>query len=140
MSFSPSLPTEIGSYTITITISDASLSSTYTFTLTVLPNSPPTIGSQVLTNQVVPLNSIVQYKLPNATDPEGQSVSTSLSPSLPFINLANNAVTISPTTKIDLGLWTLAVTYSDGFTYSNYPLNVTVTNRPPDFIGGRPSD
>lgn len=83
-----------------------------------------------------------QYTLPTATDPEGQTVATTLvfSPALTFLTLQTNVLTISPTALSHIGLWTVTISLSDGYASSSYSFNITVTNTAPAFNSATPKD
>ena len=70
--FSPTLPTELRKYNITVTLSDGYVIRYYFFYVSVI-NDPPYFETERLKNQRIALGSLVDYSLPEIFDIERQS-------------------------------------------------------------------
>jgi RHS repeat-associated protein len=143
----------VGTYTVTVQVSDGVGATTQTYTLTVVstaPNQAPTITSTPPTQ--IQINQIYVYEV-QAGDADGDSLTYSLTATplgttppltsnLPTINATTGVVSWTPTAG-QLGSYTMAVTVSDGRnatytqSYTLYVVNQesdqppTITSMPP---------
>ncbi|MCX7804692.1 MAG: Ig-like domain-containing protein, partial [Planctomycetota bacterium] len=136
---------QTGSTTVTITVSDGSLTASDTFVLTVAPagNTPPTISDipNQVTNEDTPTGAIAFTVDDNETPPAnltvtGASSNTTLVPNANIVfggSGMNRTVTITPAAN-QYGVATITVTVTDGggLTASDtFVLTVNAVNDPP---------
>ena len=119
---SPSSVSQIGTYSIQVTLSDSVLTSSYQFSIAVT-NTAPTIGSQTAVDQIVSINQIVQYTLPSPYDADSDPITTSFSvtPSASFVSLSSSGILqFGPTLISDMGTYIITITLSDTIQSSTY--------------------
>lgn len=105
LSCNPTLFSQVGTYTFSVTLSNAYISNVYTFTVTV-NNFPPVFGSASSTTISVIITQTGVFNLPSYSDPDGNSMTlttvesgqTSL-PSFVAFNIGTNSFSIFPTTS-----------------------------------------
>jgi VCBS repeat-containing protein len=127
---------DVGSSTITITVSDGTLSSSLSATVTVTAaNRAPTISGNG--TQTVAVGQAYAFT-PTASDPDGNPLTFSASgtPAWLSFNTANGALSGTPAAG-DTGASTITITVSDGTLSSSLTATVTVTaaNRAPTISG-----
>ena len=101
-----------------------------------MTNSPPSFTSTLPHDQIVMTGSTLIYNLPPYSDPEGNIVLITYSPTiLTFVSLTGNTFTFNPIENTVAGVYTITVILSDGQPLSNsYTFKLTVTNaKPPTF-------
>jgi hypothetical protein len=111
----------------------------FTYNITIkVPNKIPKFVSATPQNQTVALNSVLNYTLPAFSDPEGCSVTATLSTSAisSFVTLSSNTIKFAPTQYSQVGLTSITVTLTDHLGLSsNSSFTLTVTNLPPVVTG-----
>lgn len=119
VTITPTLISQIGTYTIECLLNDGFQSVSSTFVITIVNNQPPVFSSAPLAQAVAVGNQLI-YPIPSFSDPEGGSVTltVALNPSLPlppFVIFGSNQLTISPSSNSDVGIYTLDCTLTDNF-------------------------
>jgi hypothetical protein len=120
----PKGPKHVGTYNITVTVSDSALSVSTSFVVTV-PNSPPRFN-KTLSDKTLPINSLGSYDLSDSfLDDDGNpltmiatsSFENKPAQSLPVGNLLTIknmfTIAIAPTQMSELGTYLITVTVSD---------------------------
>lgn len=124
---------DAGAYPVSMTADDGQLTDTENFTITVTPlssNQPPTldpIGDQSIDEG----DNIVETI--DASDPDGDALTFSLTGAPAWISLAGDTVTLTPGFE-DAGGYVITVTVSDGQLTDEETITLTVNdiNRPPE--------
>ena len=70
LTYAPTLFSQVGSYTISVTLINAYISNTYTFTV-VVQNFAPVFAAASSTSITVTVSLTATYSLPSYTDPDG---------------------------------------------------------------------
>lgn len=120
-------PTTDGSWNISVTVADPlNAKATRSFTFSVV-NSAPTL--EPIPTQRGTVNTGFSLNLADyASDPEGQTLSYSMSGAPSFLSLSGSTISGTPTTD---GEWTINVSVNDGQKSTSGSFNLTVTNPPP---------
>ena len=145
------------SYSVTITVSDGSLTDSITVTINVtdVNETPPTSNTAPVFAQGVSIpnisatagTAITPVILPEATDADGDTITYTLTPALPAgltFNASTRALTGTPTAAVASTVYTY--TASDGTGSAALLFFITVnaaptpTNSPPDFASGATID
>jgi hypothetical protein len=146
----PTSPTQVGTYTISVTVSDSALSITNTFIVTVA-NTPPRFTS-TMPDRVVNLNGVGTYDLSTFfVDDDGNALTMSATSSFAgaaaasipvgIITLVNwSTIEISPVLVGDLGSYVISVTISDSLATISTSFTISVVNTPPYFVSEIPKD
>jgi len=116
-----------GTYTVSVTAStegegNASATDETTITVEQSANTPPTIDA--ISDQTVTEGDSTTVPA-TADDPDGDTVSLSLSEAPDFVSLSNGELTIAPQSG-DAGTYTVEVTADDGTTTTTESFQVTV--------------
>ena len=73
ITYAPTLFTQVGTYSISITVSDLYLSTSYTLTV-VVQNCAPVFASTTTTTISVTVTQILTFSLPSYSDPDGNAI------------------------------------------------------------------
>lgn len=135
LTISPTV-TESGlSQSVTLMLSDNYNSNTYTMIITVVPNTPPTFVSALVSQTVYP-GLVKTYVLPSTIDVDGDVVTVALlagGPSYVTFNAASYTLTISPLITQLATTFNVTMRVSDGSGQNDYVLSIKVVNTPPTF-------
>lgn len=141
-SINPTLTSQIGSYTIQVTISDGFNSVQQTQALTVSAHQAPYF-STTLVSQSVEIGQNGAYSLPPITKLDGTPVTVSVvmtsGVAIPAcITYSALSFSFYSSSNLDAGSYDLSITLNDGYTSVVVPFNVVFTvplRRPPVFNG-----
>eukprot|EP00347_Sterkiella_histriomuscorum_P004309 403360938 len=129
---SPTLNSQAGTHSVTITLSDYSLNKTYTLSITVNPNTGAPYFQQNITDldiQDFYVGDLSYYQLPDIIDDDSNTCQLDITNALPtFItfNSVDNKFTINPTMSGYIGNYTITLKLSD-YNYSNeYTLGIQI--------------
>ena len=140
----------MGTYSISLSVSDSALSVSTSFAVTVTNIPPRFIGT--LPNQTLPVNSIGSYDLSAFfVDDDGNPLTMTATSSfaggsalnLPvgILTLPNwSTVAIEPTLMSELGIYLINVTVSDSIAAVSSSFRISVFNTPPYFLSKVPAD
>jgi hypothetical protein len=146
----PTIAADVGTYSISLSVSDSALSVSTSFAVTVTNIPPRFIGT--LPNQTLPVNSIGSYDLSAFfVDDDGNPLTMTATSSfaggsalnLPagILTLPNwSTVAIEPTLMSELGIYLINVTVSDSIAAVSSSFRISVFNTPPYFLSKVPAD
>ena len=127
------LSTQVGTNSVTVSISDGYSTVSYVFNVIVI-NSPPTFATTPAT-QSVSIGTSFPYTLPAITDPENDIVTVSLvAPLISFVSIAGTVITIAPPIITASGTSLVSGQLFDGVKTVLFSFNVVIANLPPSFV------
>ena len=140
----------MGTYTISLTVSDSSLTATSSFVVTVA-NTPPRFTG-TLPSHTLSVNSLGSYDLSALfVDDDGNPLTMTATSSfagasaltLPagILTLPTwSTVAIAPSQMTELGIYLITVTVSDSLATATSSFKISVINTPPFFVSTVPED
>lgn len=136
---SPSTQSQVGTYTITLTLTDSGGAvGTYNCYIYVNNRAPVWAGS--MTTMTIPLGGSQSQEVPSVSDPDpGATVTISDSQSSPICTYTTSTsgstitLTVTPTSSSELGTHKIYFTASDSFKTSQIYVTVTIYNSAPYF-------
>ena len=127
------LSTQVGTNSVTVSISDGYSTVSYVFNVIVI-NSPPTVATGFMT-QSLSAGATLLYTLPAIIDPENDIVTITLvAPLISFVSILGNVITIAPPIITASGTSVVWGELFDGVNTVSYTFNVVIANLPPDFV------
>jgi len=144
-SVSPNLFAQLGTHTLTITLSDGDMSSSQTIDITVV-NDPPYFTVSTLPNKRMPINSTLEVSINDYTDTEGHAVTmtyelivSGVAYALPaFATASGTSIVFSPISFETLGLHTFKVSITDSSDMSSKNFDLEIFNTAPYFTSEVP--
>jgi len=96
-------------------------------------NTAPKFSSDPI-SQSIYAGKTSTYGFPAIIEPEGHTVTISLSPALSWYKATTGDITMTPTSAESGNTYPLTITLSDTFDTSTYTMSITVSNNlPPSF-------
>jgi hypothetical protein len=141
---------DVGTYKISLSVSDSLATVTTSYTLSITNASPRLISTPLAVN--APLNSITFIDLStNFKDDDNDTMTLTAiysfnggsSVTLPsgIMTLPNwSTVAIAPTQMIEMGIYLITVTVSDSLAKVSSTFKISVSNTPPYFVSTVPAD
>ena len=146
----PTTPADVGTYTISLSVSDSALFVTSSFVVTVA-NTPPRFTG-TLPSDILSVNSIGSYDLSALfVDDDGNPLTMTATSSFAGGSALNlpagiltlptwSAVAIAPTQMTEIGIYLITVTVSDSLATVSSSFQISVVNTPPYFLSTVPAD
>jgi hypothetical protein len=146
----PTSPANVGTYTISLTVSDTSLTVTSSFVVTVA-NTPPRFTG-TLPSHTLSVNSLGSYDISALfVDDDGNPLTmtatssfagaTALTLPAGILTLPTwSTVAIAPTLMTEVGIYLITLTVSDSLAAVSSSFQISVVNTPPYFLSTVPDD
>jgi len=146
----PKIVSHVGTYAISLTVSDSIKSVTSSFEVTVT-NTPPRLTA-TLPDKILSVNSLGSYDLSSFfLDDDGNSLTMTATSSyeggktmsLPsgILTLPSwSTVAIAPTKMAEIGIYLITVTVTDSLAKVSSSFKISVVNTPPYFVDTVPED
>jgi hypothetical protein len=121
----------LGNHTLIITVTDDYLTNNYIIGVEFV-NTPPTFTT-VPVDRTVANNRNLTYTIPPSSDIEGNPYNITLAPSLPWVVLTGNQISVTAPPLSSVGTNTMTLTLNDGNQAKSYNFSIFVTNTAPRF-------
>ena len=122
----------VGAHTVTVTLSDGTMTSIYTFAVAVMPpNQPPIFATPLADLTITKTQSSTQwsYNFPKASDTEGDQITvTTVLGAATFVTATTTGLSIPniSSTAVSVGTFPITVTLSDPTGQTPYNFNLIV--------------